>query len=130
MLESANAATAAQTNKRKAAKKGSKQTVEATADDTEGTSKAEEPATGSKGASQSADDASQLPEYSQVRSILHCLLFCILCNTLTGFQYLGCMPFWVEAKLSFWVCVAYTFRITANSKLALVRLKLVTHMAL
>ncbi|XP_040377287.1 protein CROWDED NUCLEI 1 [Oryza brachyantha] len=58
----ANAATAAQTNKRKAAKTGNKQTVEATIDDTEGTSKAEEPAVESKGTSQSVDDASQLPD--------------------------------------------------------------------
>ncbi|KAK3158884.1 hypothetical protein QOZ80_2AG0142890 [Eleusine coracana subsp. coracana] len=62
----ANADAATQANKKKAVKAGTKHTVEATADDTEGTSKAEEPATESKRASESADyGASQLHEFSQ-----------------------------------------------------------------
>ncbi|KAG8072080.1 hypothetical protein GUJ93_ZPchr0006g45275 [Zizania palustris] len=61
----ANAATAAQTHKKKAVKTGNKQTVEATtADDTEGTSKAEEPAVGSKGGSRSVDGTSQLHDFA------------------------------------------------------------------
>ncbi|XP_062222236.1 nuclear matrix constituent protein 1a-like isoform X2 [Phragmites australis] len=60
------AATTVQADKRKAAKAGSKDTVEAAADDTEGISKVVEPATGSKRASDSADyGASQLHEFSQ-----------------------------------------------------------------
>ncbi|KAG0534451.1 hypothetical protein BDA96_04G281500 [Sorghum bicolor] len=65
----ANAATAtAQADKKKSAKAGNKHTVDATADDTEGTSKVdEEPAPESKKASESADyGASQLHEFSQV----------------------------------------------------------------
>ncbi|KAF8750154.1 hypothetical protein HU200_012403 [Digitaria exilis] len=59
-------ATAATTNKKKAAK-GSKHTVQAVADDTEGTSKADEEPAPEKGASESADyGASQLQESSQV----------------------------------------------------------------
>ncbi|KAJ1280670.1 hypothetical protein BS78_04G250500 [Paspalum vaginatum] len=64
----ANAATATpQPDKRKSAKAGNKHKVEATADDTEGTSKAdEEPAPESKRASESADySAPQLHEFSQ-----------------------------------------------------------------
>ncbi|CAD6242715.1 unnamed protein product [Miscanthus lutarioriparius] len=64
----ANAAAAtAQADKKKSAKAGNKHTVEATADDTEGTSKVdEEPAPESKKASESADyGASQLHEFSQ-----------------------------------------------------------------
>ncbi|WVZ73984.1 hypothetical protein U9M48_022225 [Paspalum notatum var. saurae] len=63
-----NAATATpQPDKKKSAKAGNKHTVEATADDTEGTSKAdEEPAPESKRASESADyGASQLHKFSQ-----------------------------------------------------------------
>ncbi|CAL4884956.1 unnamed protein product [Urochloa decumbens] len=58
---------AAQTDKRKAAKAGSRHTVQTTADDSEGTSTAvEEPAPESKRASGSADyDGSQLHEFSQ-----------------------------------------------------------------
>lgn len=65
-VANATAATA-QTDKKKAAKTGSKHMVQATADDTEGTSKAdEEPAPESKRASESADyGASQLHEFSQ-----------------------------------------------------------------
>ncbi|XP_062220088.1 nuclear matrix constituent protein 1a-like [Phragmites australis] len=63
----ANAAAAtAQADKKKAAKAGSKHTVEATGDGTEGTSKVEEPAAGSKRASESADyGASQLHDFFQ-----------------------------------------------------------------
>jgi len=66
-VANATAATV-QTDKKKAAKAGSKHKVEATADDTEGTSKAvEEPAPESKRASEPADyGASQLHEFSQV----------------------------------------------------------------
>ncbi|TVU28210.1 hypothetical protein EJB05_19719 [Eragrostis curvula] len=61
----ADAATT-QIDKKKAGKAGTEHTVEATANDTEGTSKIEEPATESKRASESADyGASQLHEFSQ-----------------------------------------------------------------
>ncbi|KAL6633679.1 hypothetical protein ACP70R_026350 [Stipagrostis hirtigluma subsp. patula] len=60
------AAATAQPDKKKAAKAGSKHTAEATGDDTEGTSKFEEPAAESKRASESADDgASQQHDFSQ-----------------------------------------------------------------
>ena len=49
-------------------KTGRKQAIEATADDTEITSKVEEPAAGSKRASESADGASQLQEFSHAEA--------------------------------------------------------------
>lgn len=67
-LRRTTVAKAAPTDKKKAAKTGKRQTVEATADDTEGTSKAEEPAA-SKRASESADGASQLQEFSQAETV-------------------------------------------------------------
>ena len=74
LFQSANATAATvQTDKKKAAKAGSKHKVEATADDTEGTSKAvEEPAPESKRASESADyGALQLHEFSQVIPLIY-----------------------------------------------------------
>jgi hypothetical protein len=69
LFQSANAATVtAQADKKKTAKARNKHTLEATADDTEGTSKVdEEPAPESKRASESAEyGASQLHQFSQV----------------------------------------------------------------
>jgi hypothetical protein len=67
LCQSANADTAIQVDTKIVAKAGIKHTVEATADDTEGTSKVEEPGAECKRASESADyGASQLHELSQV----------------------------------------------------------------
>ncbi|KAL6912245.1 hypothetical protein ACP4OV_001050 [Aristida adscensionis] len=65
------AATSAQSDKKKAAKAGSKHTVEeATGEDTEGTSKVEEPAVESRKASESEDHgASQLHDITQAEGV-------------------------------------------------------------
>jgi hypothetical protein len=81
LFQSANAGAAtAQADKKKSSKARNKHTVEASADDTEGTSKVvEEPAPESKRVSESADyDASQLHEFSQVIPFAAdcCALYC------------------------------------------------------
>jgi hypothetical protein len=78
LCQSANADAATQADKKIIAKAGIKHTVEATADDTEGTSKVEEPGAESKMASESADyGASQLHKLSQVSCFI-CVLLCTI----------------------------------------------------
>jgi len=91
LFQSANATAATvQTDKKKAAKAGSKHKVEATADDTEGTSKAvEEPAPESKRASEPADyGASQLHEFSQVIPLIY---LCLVLTTFTVTDVTTCL---------------------------------------
>lgn len=106
MFQSANAAAAsAQADKKKSAKSGNKHTVEATADDTEGTSKVgEEPAPESKKASESVDyGASQLHEFSQVITFAAVLLKCTANAVATHFElFFSIWIYW-----SFWaLCCA------------------------
>jgi hypothetical protein len=77
LCQSANADAATQADKKIVAKAGIKHTVEATTNDTEGTSKVEEPGAESKRAFESADyGASQLHELSQVFYFICVLLLC------------------------------------------------------
>jgi len=113
LFQSANATAAtAQADKKKSAKAGNKHTVEATADDTEGTSKVdEEPAPESKKASESADyGASQLHEFSQVIPFAAVLctahMYCQCCSY-TCLQAIFELLFSIWIYWSFWaMCCA------------------------